>query len=164
MLALVLVVFGSLSAGSLPGCSTDPVNPDGCEAIETARCQAAPACSDFGSDFDVDACERFYRDQCLRGLQTEDDPGDPKVDACVRAIERAGECARNGTSPCDIGGAVVDDPCRVIVAPEQFDPCGFLDDYFEDDAGISPFPEAGSDGAADAGADASGDAQVDEAG
>jgi hypothetical protein len=164
LLALTPFLNCVLGAGSLTACSTDPVNPDGCEKIEFARCQMAPACEAFGADFDVDACERFYRDQCLKGLQTENDPGDPKIDACVRAIEKAGDCARKGISPCNIGTREIEDTCNVIVAPEQYDECGFLDDYFEDDAGLTPFPEAGSDASPDAGSDASSEAPLDEAG
>jgi len=158
--ALLIAFAGVVGGGSLSGCSTEPVNPDGCEAIETARCRAAPACPSFGEDFDVEACERFYRDQCLRGLQTDDDPGEPEINVCVDAIEKAGACARDSVTPCDVGGVLVDDPCDLIAVPEDYDPCGFLDDYFEEDAGMSPFPEGGADG----GVDAPPDGPVDEAG
>lgn len=138
-------VFGLVALASLPGCGTDPVNPDGCKQIEFARCQAAPACPDFSTDFDVEACERFYRDQCLKGLQTANDPGKPKIDSCTRAIEKAGECARNGISPCPLATREIADPCGLITLPEMFTECGFLDDGFEEDAGLSPFQDAEPD-------------------
>ncbi|HEU4536177.1 MAG TPA: hypothetical protein VFS00_18765, partial [Polyangiaceae bacterium] len=42
--------------------------PEGCRDIEEARCeQAASSCPALGVS-DAEACTRFYRDQCLRGL------------------------------------------------------------------------------------------------
>lgn len=146
------------------GCGTDPVNPDGCEAIETARCRAAPACEAFGTSFDVEACERFYRDQCLKGLQSENDPGQPRIDACVRAVERAGACAKQGATTCNVGTREIADPCNLIVAPQDYTECGFLDDGFgESDAGDSPFQDASPDVTTDAALDAAAEASTEAA-
>jgi hypothetical protein len=146
LLGLTGLLWGLVSTGTATGCGTDPVNPDGCKEIELARCQAAPACSAFGADFDVDACERFYRDQCLKGLQTENDPGKPRIDACVRAIQNAGACARDGVTPCNVGTREIPDPCAIISTPENFTECGFLDDFFgEEDGGLNPFNESGAE-------------------
>ena len=121
---------------ALAGCGTDPVNPDGCRQIETARCVAAPSCPAFGANFNVEACKRFYKDQCLRGLQTSRDPGEPQIRACSNAIAQAGQCASEGTSPCVIDNHPVDDPCAVVTAPEHFPSCSFLYPQDQADAGM----------------------------
>ena len=132
-------------AVAVGSCGTQPVSPEGCKDIENARCRAASSCSVFGSNFDVAGCERFYRDQCLRGLRTAVDPGDPKIQICVKAIERAGVCAREDISPCDVGSREILNPCALVETPEQFSECGFLDDGFQEDSGdmsdsgLSPF-------------------------
>jgi hypothetical protein len=127
----------------LSGCGTDPVNPDGCKQIEYARCNAAPACPQFGADFDVKACKRFYRDQCLRGLQSVSDPGKPKIDTCTRAIKNAWECATQEQEPCPLESREINDPCALIATPEKFNECSFLDDGFEsEDTSLSPFQDA----------------------
>lgn len=126
------------------GCGTDPVNPEGCKDIEFARCEAAPACPAFSPDFDVTGCKRFYRDQCLKGLQTASDPGNPRIDACTRAIQKASECAHNQIAPCSIGSREIPDPCALITNPEDFTECGFLDDYYGEDSGGQPPPQDAS--------------------
>lgn len=147
LFAPVVLAVGS----SLPGCGTDPVNPDACEDIEQARCRNINACPGFES-LDVDACERFYRDQCLHGLASESDPGQPHVDLCVRSIEAAGACARAGQAACDLEVSKGISACTFLSTPEVFAECGFL---------VPPVPEAGANTAtqeeeasADAGAEA----------
>jgi hypothetical protein len=80
-------------------CGTDAIGIDACRQIETARCGQAPACaidltnpvhrSSPGTD--VDACVRFYHEQCLHGLATTKEPGNVQVKDCVDAIN-AGDC------------------------------------------------------------------------
>ena len=75
-------------------CGTDAVGVEACRQIETARCLQAENC---GIDLsmpvhrgapgtDIDACIRFYHDQCLHGLATTVEPGSQQVTACVNAI------------------------------------------------------------------------------
>jgi hypothetical protein len=158
-LALAGVVASLVLVAMLPACGTDAVNPDGCEAIESARCRAAASCDSF-SGLNTDACLRFYRDQCLHGLASETDPGQPRIDQCVAAIESAGACAAQGISPCSVGPkTTADRACAVIETPEKFAECDFLlpapgEQPAEDAATPSDADaaaaEAGGDGAADA--------------
>ena len=143
---LLCVLLGSATFH----CASDPIDPDGCKDIEYARCEAAEFCPKFGESFDVDACKRFYRDQCLRGMAASEDPGKLQVKACTKAMQRAGECAKSGATKCDIGGRVIDAPCDIVVAPETSDECGFLGDPEDKqndkkDASVSPFPDASDD-------------------
>ncbi len=114
------------------GCGTDAVGVDECRDIEKARCEAGAFC---GLVEDVDACKRFYRDQCLHGLATGERPGKPVVDDCVKAIERAGSCAQKGIK--DLADCPGDPPavteatlltkvCDVVKKPEQILECDFL--------------------------------------
>lgn len=130
--------LGAAAAWTLAftGCGTDPVNPNGCRQIENARCMAAPSCPAFGASFNVEACKRFYKDQCLRGLQVSRDPGEPQIRACSNAIALAGQCASESTSPCVIDNHLVDDPCAVVSAPERFPSCSFLYPQDQADAGM----------------------------
>ena len=158
IVVLTLTVLGMAALFTLSGCGTDPVNPDGCQSIEEARCVAAPACPGFGADFDVEACKRFYRDQCLHGLASETDPGEPRIEQCVQAIDLAGECAANGATPCDIGSGTGEtaNPCDVIESPHKFLECDFLVEA----------PVGADAGTQDAAPDAPGpgDAEVDAGG
>lgn len=125
MPALVAVAALVVAACAAAGCSTDPVNPDGCRKIEDARCVAAAYCPNF-PNLDVDACQRFYRDQCLHGLASASDPGEPKIQQCVRAITAAGNCAKAKQKPCPLEVSKADDPCDAIQNPENYAECSFL--------------------------------------
>jgi hypothetical protein len=126
----------------LPGCNTEPINSDGCRAIETARCQAAKSCPAM-SITDVDACERFYRDQCLHGLASASDPGQPSIDQCVRNVNIAGKCASQKAPSCALEVSGDSDPCDFVAHPENYKECSFLvppavevaDAASEDDSG-----------------------------
>jgi hypothetical protein len=73
-------------------CGSDATGIDECRQIETARCQAAPACPSINlgvppyATNQVDGCIAFYKDACLHGLQVAD-PGTPAIAACVKAIQ-----------------------------------------------------------------------------
>jgi len=106
--ALGIVVVAALAFA----CGTEAVGVDACRTIENARCRRAPAC---GVDLsrpvretgdDVQSCIRYYRDACLHGLASRNDPGALAVDACAAAI---------GTGPC-----------TVVLAPETDPACSFL--------------------------------------
>lgn len=118
---LVTAWFAVLAAAS---CGTDAKGVNDCRSIEKARCRAAANC---GVISDVDACQRFYRDQCLHGLPI-DPPGKVAVSECVAAIESAGECAKTGAD--DAGACsrslTPESACDKIQHPERFAECSFL--------------------------------------
>jgi hypothetical protein len=96
-------------------CGTDPVGVDACRRVETVRCESAPACGlDLGRPVHrgdtpataVGACIRYYEDACLHGLETPEDPGNVKTQACVDAI---------------ISGS-----CDVVKTPETHPDCAWL--------------------------------------
>lgn len=138
----------------LGGCSTEPVNVEGCRSIEDTRCEVAGFCPNY-PNFDVEGCKRFYHDQCLHGLSSTDDPGEPNIERCVAAIRKAGECARKQVSePCNVGLETVASPCDMIEHPENYVACSFL---------VPPAPAAEDAGAeaAEAGEDATAEATVE---
>lgn len=130
-------------------CGTDAVGVDACRDIEFARCEAAQACD---MDVDVDACQRFARDNCLRGL-AGDTPGDTAVQACVNALEAVVECAdrlgaKAKANSCDenvlasAGSARV---CSLVLEPASLAACRFLrapnDDGEGDETNASSDPK-----------------------
>ncbi len=154
---LVIVVLPLLVGVTwLSGCSTEPVNVEGCRSIENARCEAAGACPNF-PNFDVDGCKRFYHDQCLHGLSSSEDPGQPNIEACVQAINQAGACAKQNQTPCEIAyeSTPVDSPCNLIEHPEKYVACAFLvPPAPAPDAAAEATVEAATEGGDDAPADA----------
>lgn len=135
-----------------PGCGTGAVGIDKCRSIEQARCEAAASC---GLIDDVDACKRYYRDQCLHGL-AHGDTSTANVNRCVKTIKLAGACAKkNGTNaklsscanPPSTAPNGLTTACAIVTTPQQTDECAFL-------AAVPP--EAGPDaqGKKDAGKDA----------
>src|SRR5271165_6618386 len=76
-------------------CGTDAVGVDACRQVQEAECQEAPACGIaleppyHTTGTAVDACIRFYDDQCLHGLASGTDPGPTAVHECVAAIHSA---------------------------------------------------------------------------
>lgn len=111
------------------GCGTEAQGIDACRDIEQARCGAAKSC---GLIDDVEACKRFYRDQCLHGLSVKS-PGALQVNDCVATIRSAGLCAAQDQgarlSQCDapLSSRVGDETaCELINAPETATACSFL--------------------------------------
>jgi hypothetical protein len=138
------------------GCGTDAVGIEECRDIEDARCEAGRYCEDLIDD--VEACKRFYRDQCLHGLASGERPGSVRLKACVNVITSAGDCAKNGVkSVADCAKipahhTALADVCDVIKQPEAVKECDFLGAPVEvPDAApdTTPSPDA-SDGASDA--------------
>lgn len=116
-----LTLAGALAG---PGCGTEPVAADGCRKIEEIRCELAPRCSNLKVP-DVDACKRFYRDQCLHGLALESDPGAPVVDRCVEALKVAGACTATDNG-CVATTTPVTSGCQILERPELAEDCKFL--------------------------------------
>lgn len=149
------VVFLLVSSS---GCGTDATGVDKCRDIEQARCDAGVHC---GLVDDVDACKRYYRDQCLHGL-ANGDASTAKVDRCVKTIQAAGDCAKkNGRdaklSSCSPAPSAAPNglatACAIVETPQQTDECAFLS--------ALP-PEAGPDVENDAGGgDSASDAASD---
>ncbi len=113
------------------GCGTDAKGVDDCRDIQNATCVAAKSC---GTISDVDACKRYYRDDCLHGLPVAS-PGSTQVKACIAAITNAGTCASQAeagsdpplsqcTSTIDTSSATT--ACDIVRQPELATDCAFL--------------------------------------
>jgi hypothetical protein len=129
---------------AVAGCSTDAVGIDACRTIESARCDAAPACEGtpdaFGvaTETEVENCKTFYRDHCLVGLEnTDGEPDTDDVESCVATIEKLAKCGRDGVetlADCDVAVAsgLPDDvlppatPCEALASPETLAACDFV--------------------------------------
>lgn len=159
----LLTALGCVLIAQAPGCGSDAEGIDECREIEEARCEAGQYCAslDIG---DVDACKRFYRDQCLHGMASGTKPGAPAVKKCVTAIQAAGSCAKQklqtleecAAAGFDVGPALPSTiaPCDVIEKPETIVACEFLFEELEiPDAGPETSPETGPE----TGDDATGD-------
>ncbi|MCS6900488.1 MAG: hypothetical protein RMJ98_12750 [Myxococcales bacterium] len=118
------VVLSWIGVVAGPGCGTEPVAPDACRKIEEVRCELAPSCPGLNVS-DVDACKRFYRDQCLHGLAIASDPGAPVVDTCVAALRIAAACT-TPDSGCVATTIPVKSGCEVVARPELAEDCKFL--------------------------------------
>jgi len=151
-LAVFLVVHAS-------GCGTDAVGVEECRDIENARCEAAQYCGLVESG-DVEACKRFYRDQCLHGMAAGERPGAPRVKECVNTIRLAGECAKAGAktlAECKVtpsAGTVHTEVCKIVEEPEGTKECEFLYKPVE-------IPDAAPEAEAEAQSEASTDAAAD---
>jgi hypothetical protein len=134
--ALALAVGVALGA-----CNTGAVAVSECREIESARCEASRTC---GTVEDVEACERFYRDQCLHGISGPEAPTAEAQSSCVEAIQKAGACAEQdpeqSLSAClageDAGAAgapSADDEtqasvCEFVGEPWEAPVCDFLNE------------------------------------
>ncbi len=78
-------------------CSTGAVAVDECREIQYERCESALLCgfADVSSFADVDECKRFYRDQCLHGIQNTKAPTKQEHSVCLDLIDSALTCARS---------------------------------------------------------------------
>ncbi|HEY2408722.1 MAG TPA: hypothetical protein VGI10_22105 [Polyangiaceae bacterium] len=126
----LIAALCSFTIVSAAGCGTDAKGIDDCRSIEEARCEAAKNCGIGVTD--VDACRRFYRDQCLHGLAV-DSPGGPVVASCVAVIRAAGACATSPDtllsscpSPLASEPATLTKACQVVTNPELATECAFL--------------------------------------
>jgi hypothetical protein len=143
---------------SAAGCGTDAKGVDDCRDIEEARCTAAKSC---GLVDDVDACQRFYRDQCLHGLAVSP-PSSTVIKACIATIRNAGTCAMGDVAtnlsdctPAPSSGAPrAKTACDLVINPEWAEECSFLapgqDAGTVSSGGTSASGEGGSSGSPDA--------------
>ena len=143
------------------GCGTDAVGVDACRQIETARCQAAPACTGDEDTFairteeQVRNCITLYKDHCLHGIENVEDgePDQGDVDRCVAAIEATAACKKNGIgtmAECGdvvyVGGDAAATPCQVLHNPETLEACVFILAKGEDGDTTSATSTSGSGG------------------
>lgn len=117
-----------LGLAAMGACGTDAVGVSECRDIENVRCEAGAYCTDFRN---VSACRRFQRDHCLHGLRVDDVPPS-QIQACVEALRRAGECARDqgpSTAPAECASSIESSAasiCDVVLQPELSEACAFL--------------------------------------
>jgi hypothetical protein len=143
---------------SAAGCGTDAKGVDDCRDIEEARCTAAKSC---GLVDDVDACQRFYRDQCLHGLAVSL-PSSTVIKVCIATIKNAGTCAM-GDAVTDLSDCApapsnsapkAKTACDLVTNPEWSEECSFLapgeDAGAVSTGGTSASAEGGSSGSPDA--------------
>ena len=122
----------------VPACSTGAVGVDACRAIESARCDAVPACEgddpSFGivTEEQIRNCKVFYNDHCLHGLEnTEEDPSQDTIDDCVAAVALVAQCQRDKVDvlvDCERLGETEEDRARFVVADAaDASPCEALE-------------------------------------
>lgn len=125
---IVMIVSCMLGLTVVGACGTDAVGVSECRDIENVRCEAGAYCTDFRN---VSACRRFQRDHCLHGLRVDDVPAS-QTQACVEALRRAGECARDQgplTPPGECAARIessAQNVCDVVLQPELSEACAFL--------------------------------------
>jgi hypothetical protein len=136
---LLAAAFAALPIGiAVMSCGTDAVAVDACRQIETARCNAAPACS---PGFDVTGCTRFYRDECLVGLANAD-AGDVTalIQPCIAALQACtpdaaaeagcpGQALHAGATCANTDGGVIAEPtaCDILMhCPDILEACHFV--------------------------------------
>lgn len=133
-LVLALASAGLPVALALASCTTDAANVDGCRLIESARCDLAPACS---PGFDVDACKRFYRDECLVGTGAADASDTNAPQACVDALQACAAADAGGDAGCpglvaapqcsgDAGDLPLNSCNVVMVCPQALAACAWV--------------------------------------
>jgi hypothetical protein len=125
---MVTWVLGLAAAGMFGACGTDAEGVSECRDIEYVRCEAGAYCSEFRN---VSACRRFTRDHCLHGLSVGDVPAS-QTQACVEALRRAGDCAREQGPTTDPDACAsniesnADTICDVVLRPELAEACAFI--------------------------------------
>jgi hypothetical protein len=105
-------------------CGTDANGIRACRQIQYARCNAAPACS---PGFDTDRCMRFYRDECLVGIENPEAGSDPDPQPCVDAINLALQCVPGGdASPGECQSLIPDAACPEVAADAAATACNVI--------------------------------------
>jgi hypothetical protein len=123
-----MIVSWVLGLAAMGACGTDAEGVSECRDIENVRCEAGAYCTEFRN---VSACRRFERDHCLHGLRV-DDVSSSQTQACVEALRRAGDCARDlgpATEPAACESTIESSAttiCDVVLQPELAEACAFL--------------------------------------
>jgi hypothetical protein len=156
--AFVALAFAGGACVLVYGCGTDAVGVDACRQIESARCEAAPACTgdpvdSFGirTEEQVQNCKTLYRDQCLHGMENtgssddedgNNEPSDGTVRRCVDAIKATAQCKRDNiatmtecTAVTVVAGWGGESPCRTLNEVENLEACAFVKKPADDDDG-----------------------------
>lgn len=146
---VAVAVVGLAAAGLVPACTTGAVGVDACRQIESARCDAVPACEgddpSFGISTEVQIrnCKVYYNDFCLVGLENaKNEPIQDDVDDCsaaigvVAACQRDNidilvECLRIAEEPEERVAFVLAEfadisPCEALRFPERLSDCAFI--------------------------------------
>jgi uncharacterized membrane protein YgcG len=133
-------------------CNTKAVGIDECRDIEYARCEAGVYCKTAFAIDDVNACKRYYRDQCLHGLDVSKSPGKPEVSQCVESIQQLGRCAKTSGENAP-AKACLDDTwtnakivtvCQLLKNPQVAPNCSFLVDQSDEGTGGTDSGEGGT--------------------
>jgi hypothetical protein len=108
----------------LMACNTKAVAIQECRDIEEARCEASVPCGVIEEE-EVDACKRFYRDQCLHGISGPKAPTGEEQKLCLELINDA-----KSDAATSMGGASQDDgytrACKTVSTPWEEPECAFL--------------------------------------
>lgn len=144
----VRILLGTLGAAVgcatlAGGCATGAVAVTECREIEHLRCEISVAC---GTVEDVEACRRFYTDQCLHGIEGDTAPTAQAHKRCVDTIRAAGRCAEDEetTAPAACegvnarlvdGAEPMDNVCDLIGRPWELSVCAYLTERKDDGGG-----------------------------
>jgi uncharacterized membrane protein YgcG len=130
-----LLGLSIMIASTVPlSCNTKAIGIDECRDIEYARCEVGVNCKTVFDIDDVKACKRFYRDQCLHGMDVTEVPGKPEVNQCIDRIRILGGCAQKTgedtlVSKC-ADSTTNDDSvrtvCELLKKPQNAPECSFL--------------------------------------
>ena len=131
-LALPLLFF-SLGLG-FSGCTTSAVAIEQCREVEAARCESSVPCGVIEPD-EVEACKRFYYDQCLHGIQGPEEPTAENQKHCVELIEDSGKAALAALLAAELAQTEEErndalkaqvQACIVVAVPWNAKPCDFI--------------------------------------
>ncbi len=135
---VLATAFALVPAGvAVASCSTNAVGVTACRDIEYERCAVAPICM---AGFDTGQCQRFYRDECLVGIQDLEAGADPDTLAgpCVSAIQMVAACVDGGDASAEACQKLIPDAscpelgtpataCNIILnCPEVLSACAFV--------------------------------------
>ncbi len=119
-----ILALGFLMGFTLLGCTTQAIATQECRDIEYARCEASVACG-VVEQGEVEACKRFYREQCFHGIAGPEAPTAEEQTLCVEFIEAAGDKAQESLDKED-QQKEHELACTVISAPWKTPKCAFL--------------------------------------
>ncbi|MCH2109206.1 MAG: hypothetical protein MK135_07750 [Polyangiaceae bacterium] len=106
--SLVFVFSGLLAFG----CKTGAVAVDECRELQELRCEGALFCGigEIRTRDDVAECKRFYRDECLHGIENTTPPSKAEHEVCVSMVQSAITCATEDVLDYLEDGEWLEDP------------------------------------------------------